>query len=79
MKIIPAPLTIGRSAITTGKKGWELAQQASFRTISDGARAGIEVSKSFLNSTVVQKIWLYDDVARIDFETEIDWRRAIWF
>ena len=58
------------------EKGWELAQQASFRTISDGARAGIEVSKSFLNSTVVQKIWLYDDVARIDFETEIDWRES---
>lgn len=53
---------------------WELAENAEITPIFDGARAGLRIVKRFLNSTIVQKLWLYDDLARIDFDTEIDWQ-----
>lgn len=42
--------------------------------VCDGARAGIRVEKTYLNSRIVQTIWMYDTLPRIDFETEIDWQ-----
>ena len=57
-------------------KSWEVNDVKSVKPISDGARAGFEIEKAFLNSTVKQKIWLYDDIDRIDFETYIDWKES---
>lgn len=57
-------------------KSWEINDVKSVKPISDGARAGFEIEKAFLNSTVKQKIWLYDDIDRIDFETYIDWKES---
>jgi alpha-mannosidase len=57
-------------------KSWEVNDVKSVKPISDGARAGFEIEKSFLNSVIKQKIWLYDDVDRIDFETYIDWKES---
>lgn len=57
-------------------KSWEVNKVKSVKQIKDGARAGLEVKKTFLNSTLIQKIWLYDDIDRIDFETYIDWKES---
>ena len=46
---------------------------AKITPIQDGMRAGWQVEKTFLSSTIRQKIWLYTCSERIDFETEIDW------
>ena len=58
------------------EKSWMLSDKAEIKPISDGARAGVEVKKTFMHSTITQKIWLYDDVARIDFDTDIDWNES---
>ncbi len=57
-------------------KSWEVNDVKYVKPIEDGARAGFEIEKVFLNSTVKQKIWLYDDIDRIDFETYIDWKES---
>ena len=56
------------------EKSWELSDKAEIYPVSDGARAGVEIRKPFMNSVITQKVWLYDDVARIDFDTDIDWK-----
>lgn len=58
------------------EKAWELDGEAEITCISDGARAGVKVQKTFMQSVISQNIWLYDDVARIDFDTEIDWNES---
>ncbi len=55
-------------------KSWELDRVSSVKPVHDGARAGLEIKKQFQKSTLVQKIWLYDDIDRIDFDTYIDWK-----
>ncbi len=57
-------------------KSWEVDKVVSVKQIKDGARAGLEIKKSFLNSVIIQKIWLYDDIERIDFDTYIDWKES---
>ncbi|MEZ3496481.1 MAG: alpha-mannosidase [Lachnospiraceae bacterium] len=58
------------------EKSWTLSDKAEITPIADGARAGVEVKKIFMHSTITQKIWLYDDTARIDFDTDIDWNES---
>lgn len=43
--------------------------------IRDGARSGVRITRSFLESTFDQTIWLYEDIKKIDFDTEIDWKQ----
>lgn len=57
-------------------KSWEISNVKSVKPIKSGAKAGLEIKKSFQKSVLVQKIWLYDDVERIDFETYIDWKES---
>lgn len=45
----------------------------SVTIVDDGARKGIKLVRNFSYSTIVQTIWFYDELNRIDFETEIDW------
>ena len=47
----------------------------SVEPVRDGARAGFKVCRRFLDSTVEQHIWMYEDVKKIDFETVIDWKQ----
>ena len=55
------------------QKMWVLDDEAEIVPVTDGARAGVRVSRKYLNSTITQTIWLYDTIRRIDFETELDW------
>ncbi|HPL26957.1 MAG TPA: alpha-mannosidase [Anaerolineae bacterium] len=48
---------------------------ASVRVIECGpVRAGVEVRRPLLSSALVQRIYIYERIPRIDFETEIEWR-----
>ena len=55
------------------QKMWILDMPAEIAPVFDGARAGVQVVKHYMHSTITQKIWLYSSSPRIDFETEIDW------
>ncbi len=46
-----------------------------FEPIENEIAKGFKITRKYLNSTIVQKIWLYtDDICRIDVENEIDWK-----
>ena len=49
-------------------------QVESVEQISDGARAGLRITRKHMSSTFTQNIWLYEDIDRIDFETAVDWQ-----
>ena len=55
------------------QKMWVLDENTAITEISDGSRRGFRVEKNYLGSKIVQKIWLYSESRRIDFETELDW------
>ncbi len=54
-------------------KMYVLDAPATISPITDGTRSGFEVKHTYMHSTIVQKIWLYSNGRRIDFENEIDW------
>lgn len=56
-------------------KMWEITDAEAVKPFSDGVKAGLEVTRKFMDSTIVQKICLFEDVDRIDFETYIDWKQ----
>lgn len=64
--------------------GWELSQYHKHKrrlideiskvtTFEDNVSAGFIIKRAFSNSVINQKIILYAESERIDFETEIDW------
>ena len=57
------------------EKKYLLDDVRSVKPVRDGARAGFAVCRRFLESTVEQHIWLYEDIKKIDFETAIDWKQ----
>ncbi|MBQ6824204.1 MAG: alpha-mannosidase [Clostridia bacterium] len=54
-------------------KRYKLEDVATVTPIVDGSRAGFKVERKYLNSTLVQQIWLYSENPRIDFENNFDW------
>lgn len=56
-------------------KQYTLDGKAQIKIICDGTRKGFFVTKTYMESTINQKIWLYSKSRRIDFETEIDWHQ----
>lgn len=57
------------------EKMWTVDELVAKEIVSDGARAGLKQIWKYLNSTIEQTIWLYDDIDRIDFETTVDWKQ----
>ena len=56
------------------EKMWTADEMITEERIFDGVRAGIRQVRKCLNSTIEQKIWIYSDIDRIDFDTVIDWK-----
>ncbi len=56
-------------------KMWEVNEAESIEAFDEGICAGLKIRKKFLDSTIEQKICLYDDIPRIDFDTCIDWKQ----
>jgi len=56
-------------------KQWLADPAHSLQVIERGPlRAGIEIHRRILNSEVVQRVYLYKDYRRLDFDTWIDWQ-----
>ncbi len=54
---------------------WQLDKEAGFALLQDGHRAGLCITKRYGNSTVTQKVYLYEDgIERIDFVTDVEWK-----
>lgn len=59
------------------EKMWEVDDVQEVRVVESGpVRWGVEVRRRFLDSTITQTIYIYRDIARIDFATEIDWKET---
>ncbi|MDP4087731.1 MAG: alpha-mannosidase [Bacillota bacterium] len=57
------------------EKQWEVNEVESIEVVEEGpVRSTLKIRKKFLNSTIVQKLHIYNDMPRIDFETDIDWK-----
>jgi len=54
------------------QKKWK-TELVSVEPVFDGDRAGFFVKRTFSHSTIEQKIWLYDAIAKIDVENTLDW------
>lgn len=56
------------------EKSWALDEPAEVRVVEQGpVRAGLEFRRQFLHSTLVQRVYVYAGVPRVDFETWVDW------
>ncbi len=59
------------------EKMWEVDQVEEISVIEPGpVRGGIRIRKKFLDSTIEQKIYMYANIPRIDFDTRIDWKES---
>lgn len=56
------------------EKMWEINDVVSTKVVEgNGVYGGLEITKRFLNSVITQTIIVYNDIPRIDFNTEVDW------
>jgi alpha-mannosidase len=56
-------------------KMWEVNEVESIEITEKGpVRACIKITKRFLDSKIIQNIYIYNDIPRIDFSTWIDWK-----
>ena len=54
---------------------WRLDDDAQFATLQEGHRAGLCITKRYGNSTITQKVYLYEEgIDRIDFVTDVSWK-----
>lgn len=58
------------------QKKWNVTDLQRITPIFDGARAGFAIERKFLNSTIRQNMYVYENSRRIDFDTEIDWKES---
>ena len=54
-------------------KSYELNDDVTITPITDGTRAGFTMKRHYMNSDILQTLWMYSESPRIDFETELDW------
>lgn len=55
------------------QKAYPIDTYSHVEKITDGERSGFKIIRKFENSVIEQKIWLYEHIDRIDFETKLDW------
>ena len=56
------------------EKSWAVNDLHEFQRLPDSAvRRGIKICRKWQNSEITQYIYVYEDIPRIDFQTEIDW------
>jgi alpha-mannosidase len=57
------------------EKMWEVNEVENIEITEEGPiRACIKVTKRFLDSKIIQNIYIYNNIPRIDFSTWIDWK-----
>lgn len=57
------------------EKSWEADQVERIEVTEDGpVRSCVRIERKYLDSVIVQYIYLYTDIPRIDIRNEIDWK-----
>ena len=57
------------------EKMWEINNVETAEVVENGpVRANLRIRRKFLDSALVQDIYVYNDMPRIDFNTWIDWK-----
>lgn len=57
------------------EKMWEIDEAESVEVVENGpVRACVRIRRKFLDSTIIQNLYVYNDTPRIDFATQIDWK-----
>lgn len=56
------------------EKSWKIDSVESIEVVESGPiRGGLKIRKRFMDSVIEQTYYVYSDIPRIDFATEIDW------
>lgn len=59
------------------EKMWQVDDVQNIEVIEKGPlRATLKIERKFLDSTIIQKIHIYKNIERIDFNTYIDWKQS---
>ena len=62
------------------EKAWPIDNIASIEVVENGpVRACIKIERSYLDSKIVQYLYFYKDLYRIDIRNEIDWKEKQLF
>ena len=57
------------------EKMWKVDDVQSIEVIERGAvRSALKIERKFLDSTIIQKVYVYNDMPRVDFNTYVDWK-----
>ena len=55
------------------EKSYDVDDIISVNTVCDNDRAGFEIVRKFGKSTITEKVFLYDNEKRIEFDNNVDW------
>lgn len=47
----------------------------SCKVVEDGARKGVRIERRYKASKIIQTIWFWDNIPKIDFDTYVDWHQ----
>jgi alpha-mannosidase len=57
------------------EKMWEVNDVEKIEVIETGpVRGGLRIFRRFSDSRIVQDVYIYNDIPRIDFDTHVDWK-----
>ncbi len=57
------------------EKMWEIDEVIKIEIVENGpVRGGIRIHKKFLDSMIIQTVYIYNNMPRVDFDTYIDWK-----
>lgn len=55
------------------EKRWEINDVSAVEELDEGVRKGFKITRKFFDSVIEQKVWLYNDIDKIDFDTTAEW------
>lgn len=58
------------------EKHWDITALDSIEKVCEGERSGLKITRTYNNSKIVQTIFVYEHLDRIDFDTFIDWKES---
>ena len=58
------------------EKHWDITDLQSVEPVYEGERAGLRITRKYNQSIIVQTIFVYEHIDKIDFDTFIDWKES---
>lgn len=58
------------------EKHWDITDLQSVEPVYEGERAGLRITRKYNQSKIVQTIFVYEHIDKIDFDTFIDWKES---